>query len=134
MAITNGAPTSKWAVLVMALLGGGGSSALLPVIYPSWYRDDPFHGSEGRQIQKEVGLLQGDMTALREQVQTFLITGPKEVRAALLRVETSAAQCNERMITLNAKMDTLLSYRQAHDARLLFPYPPRGLTYSTAKK
>ncbi len=60
-------------LIFAAMLGGGGTSVIMPKVAPSWYRPDPARGEELRQVKS-------DVEALRREFHEFLREGPREVR------------------------------------------------------
>lgn len=76
-----------WQLILAAALAGGGLSVAMPIVAPNMYRQDPFTGSEGKELRAELRYLKTEVDDLRELVTEFMIAGPREVRNALARLE-----------------------------------------------
>ncbi len=87
-------------LLLAAVLGGGGVSATLPMMAPSWYRPDPARGIELRDLRREVD-------ALAEEFDEFLREGPRKVRANQERI----------LLRLEAIVATLEDCRRSYESR-----------------
>lgn len=91
-------------ILVAALLGGGGTSFVLPRVAPDWYRPDPATGTELRSLRREVNELRFDF-------HEFLRDGPRRV--------------TENQTRMEAKIDNILEeiHRRGEEHRTLHHNP-----------
>lgn len=69
-----------WGILLssvaLSISGAGSLPFLAPSMYQSVLRPDPFHGDQGRLLEKE-------LKKLDEKVDQFLLNGPREVNRKL---------------------------------------------------